>query len=105
MLVWCSRQHIHTSKVSRRTSGLQNARQIWFNRYILVQQNHEIELISSINELPRTTSAGILGSVTRTPEEEARRQHRAARFQECMNAAPQQVGACAFPSATPATLL
>lgn len=32
VLVWCSRQHIHTSKVSRRTSGLQDARQIWFNR-------------------------------------------------------------------------
>ncbi|KAK9903296.1 hypothetical protein WJX75_002137 [Coccomyxa subellipsoidea] len=38
----------------------------------------------------RFGSTGILGSVTRTPEEEARRQHRAARFQECMNATPQQ---------------
>ncbi|EIE23285.1 hypothetical protein COCSUDRAFT_63639 [Coccomyxa subellipsoidea C-169] len=34
--------------------------------------------------------AGIPGFVTRTPEEEARRQQRAARFQECMSSAPLQ---------------
>ncbi|BDA50297.1 Leukocyte receptor cluster member 8 homolog [Coccomyxa sp. Obi] len=38
----------------------------------------------------RSGSTGILGSVTRTPEEEARRQQRASRFEECMNATSVQ---------------
>ncbi len=45
-------------------------------------------------------AAGILGFVTRTPEEEARRQQRAARFQECMSSAPLQVCAISYPSDT-----
>ncbi|CAL8465200.1 g4735 [Coccomyxa elongata] len=38
----------------------------------------------------RSGATGILGSVTRTPEEEFRRQRRASRFEECMNATPVQ---------------